>query len=165
MPIIALGQVIEKQEYWAFYMINKLNALIEKNIKNGAEINIGQPVSFQNIEKSEILLGVQFPKSYILFLENFGTIEIDGRCFAGLKPEQVDVTGDVVSYTKYLREAEGLPDQYIALDFQDGDAMLCIDTSRLNELQEAPLVLVDPVTKESSLVSDTFMDFLIEYLG
>lgn len=145
-------------------MINELNTLIEKNINDGAEINIGQPVSFQTIEKAEILLGVRFPKSYILFLEKFGTIEIDGRSFAGLEPEQVNITGDVVSYTKYLRVDEDLPDQYIALDFQDGDYILCIDTSKFNDLQEAPLVLIDPVTKESSLVSGSFMDYLIDYL-
>lgn len=145
-------------------MINELNTLIEKNINDGAEINIGQPVSFQTIEKAEILLGVRFPKSYILFLEKFGTIEIDGRSFAGLEPEQVNITGDVVSYTKYLRVDEDLSDQYIALDFQDGDYILCIDTSKFNDLQEAPLVLIDPVTKESSLVSGSFMDFLIDYL-
>lgn len=144
-------------------MIDELKKLISKNIKDGSEIFVGQPIDFDTIKRAEKALDVKFSDSYISFLHEFGTIEVDHRFFAGLHSSDVGKNGDVVAFTKYLREDIALPLQYVALDFQDGDYVLSLDTANFTE-HECPVVLVDPVTREQSIVNRSFSEFLIGYL-
>ncbi|MCT8345588.1 SMI1/KNR4 family protein [Photorhabdus kleinii] len=145
-------------------MKDSINDLINKNKLDGCEIYISGEVNKELINKAEDILGVSFPPSYSYFIEKFGSIEIDNRSFAGLFANEVGQDGDVVSFTLFQREDIGLPNKYIALDFQDGDYLLCIDTSIVNSEHECPIVLVNPDSLENHKVNDSFYDYITEYL-
>ncbi|PHM30061.1 SMI1/KNR4 family protein [Xenorhabdus innexi] len=145
-------------------MKNSISDLINKNILDGSEVVISGEVNKEFVKKAESMLGVSFPPSYSSFIEKFGSIEIDNRSFAGLFENEVGQDGDVVSFTLFQREDVGLPNKYIALDFQDGDYLLCIDTSIVNNENEYPVVLVNPDSLESHKVNDSFYDYITEYL-
>jgi hypothetical protein len=144
-----------------------LKELIEKNIADGAEISWSGPVHRSRIQLAERMLGVKFPESYINFIEEFGSIEIDGFSFSGLSQRNVGEPGDVVAFTKYCRDQYALPKQYIALNFQDGDYFLSIDTAAADLSSEAPIVLIDPVKKEKHgpIAAPSFGAYLITYLS
>src|ERR1700710_1948842 len=59
------------------------------------------------------------------YMAEYGALEIDGRAFAGLTSKEIKFVGDIVQFTKHAREKYGLSEQYLALDFQDGNAFLC----------------------------------------
>ncbi|MEQ1969169.1 SMI1/KNR4 family protein [Xenorhabdus nematophila] len=145
-------------------MKDSISDLINKNILDGGEIVISGEVNKECVKKAESLLGVAFPPSYSCFIEKFGSIEIDNRSFAGLFANEVGQDGDVVAFTLFQREDIGLPNKYIALDFQDGDYLLCIDTSIVNNENECPVVLVNPDSLESHKINDSFYDYITEYL-
>ncbi|MDE9545364.1 SMI1/KNR4 family protein [Xenorhabdus bovienii] len=145
-------------------MKNSINELINKNKLDGCEIYTSGEVNKELVKKYENILGVLFPPSYSCFIENFGSIEIDSRSFAGLFANEVGQDGDVVSFTLFQREDVRLPNKYIALDFQDGDYLLCIDTSIVNNENECPVVLVNPDSLENHKVNDSFYDYITEYL-
>lgn len=145
----------------------EIKKLLEKNAQEGAEISVSGPVDKNKIDLAEKALGVTFPPSYKKYLEEFGAIEIDNYSIAGLTQRDVGELGDVVAFTRYAREEFGLPSQYVALDFKDGDDFLCIDTSQKDASSESPIVLINPVTKRQhgSVVSPSFGDHLTAYLS
>ncbi|NML35514.1 SMI1/KNR4 family protein [Paraburkholderia antibiotica] len=147
--------------------LKKLDQLIEQNVAEGADIVRGGPVTVDKIQRAEELLGVAFPPSYKDYLTQYGAIEIDGRSFAGLTANEVGAIGDVVAFTKNAREQYGIPDRYIALDFQDGDVFLCIDTQSKDSAGESPLVLISPVNgkQQGAVVSQGLVDYLEKYLS
>lgn len=55
--------------------IEKAFEIIEKNI---GESYISGPIKIDLIKKSETILGVTFPKSYYLFLQRYGELDIFG---------------------------------------------------------------------------------------
>ena len=159
-------QITGKQELWIFNMKNEIINLINDNINNGASIETAGKVENEIIKKAEAELGLAFPPSYREFVSHFGCIEIDGRSFAGLFPdEDVNEDGSVVSFTIFQRKDLGLPKEYIALDFQDGDYLLCLNSSSVNAEGESPVVLVSPVSFEETKLNDSFYDYLIDYLS
>ena len=113
------------------------------------------------------MLGVEFPPSYTAFLTEYGAHEIDGRSFAGLTSSEVGTAGDVVAFTKHARENYALPERYVAIDFQDGDAFLCIDTEQKSVDNESPVVLVSPVggQQQGPVAADSLTDYLVRYLS
>lgn len=145
-------------------MIDEINVLIQANIKSGTDITIAGHVDKSYIKQAEDILKVQFPISYAKFIEQFGCIEIDGRSFAGLYPEAVDIDGDVVAFTQFQRNDIKLPHKYIALDFQDGDYLLCINTEKRDDKGESPIILLDPVTFVEDPLNNSFSEYIIEYL-
>lgn len=148
-------------------MCLNLDDLISENKRSGSEVVISGSVSIEKIREAESLLGVEFSSSYKEYLSEYGAMEIDGRSFAGLTPNPVGDTGDVVAFTRYARENYSLKNQYIALDFQDGDAFLCIDTSQKDADGESPMALVNPVDgrKMGSVSAKYWGDYLAKYLS
>jgi hypothetical protein len=144
-----------------------IHELIEKNIAAGAEIEVAGPVSPEKIHQAERMLGVEFPPSYKAYMAEYGALEIDGRTFAGLTPRDVGSAGDVVAFTKHAREKYGLPEQYVALDFQDGDAFLSIDTAQRDADDESPMVLISPVNgkQQGPFAAKSLKEFLVKYLS
>ncbi|MCA7993374.1 hypothetical protein LGM63_22250 [Burkholderia cepacia] len=57
--------------------------------------------------------------------------------------------------------------QDLALDFQDGDAFLCIDTSLKDGDGESPVVLTSPVDgrKIGAVAAKSWGDYLVKYLS
>jgi hypothetical protein len=148
-------------------MLIDLHKLIQQNIAAGSEIVIAGPVALDKVRKAELMLGVEFPPSYKAFLTEYGAIEIDGRSFAGLTPSLEGGHGDVVAFTKYARESYGLPVRYIAIDFQDGDAFLCLDTEQKHGKDESSVVLVSPVDgkQQGPVTAESLPDYLMRYLS
>lgn len=144
-----------------------LDELIQENINDGSEIICSGPVDEEKIRRAEALLGLTFPPSYKLYLSRYGAIEIDGRSFSGLTSRDAGQDGDVVAFTRSAREQYSLPAQYIAIDFQDGDAFLCIDTSRKDSNGESPLVLISPEngSQQGGTVANGLIDYLERYLS
>jgi len=140
--------------------------LIEQNIADGAEIEISGAVDAATIRAAETLLGVRFPRSYREYLAQYGALEIDGRTFAGLGTD-APRSGDVVAFTRYARRDYTLADHYVALDFQDSDFWMCLDTSRRDANDESPVVLIHPVdgTQSGPDVAPSWADYLVEYLS
>lgn len=147
-------------------MKNEIIKLINENVSNGSSIETAGSVKEDLIKEAEVKLGLHFPPSYKDFIKNFGCIEIDGRSFAGLFPnEDVNEDGSVVAFTIFQREDLGLPENYVALDFQDGDYLLCINTSLINSNGESPIVLVDPISFKESKLNESFYNYLVGYLS
>jgi len=144
-----------------------LDDLIRKNIDDGSEIEFSGPVDDAKIREAESALGVTFPPSYRDYLRRYGAMEVDGRSFGGLSAAAaVGSVGDVVAFTRHARADHGLPVRYVAIDFQDGDAFLCIDTGRQDADGESPLVLVEPVglAQRGPDVAQGLVDYLTRYL-
>ncbi|SAI25821.1 SMI1 / KNR4 family [Bordetella ansorpii] len=149
-------------------MLSLIEQLIQRNLAEGSDIAVSAGVSQDMIQQAESMLGVRFPVSYRAFLATYGAIEIDCQSFAGLTTEgKVGDDGDVVSFTRYAREDYRLPDPYVALDFQDGDFWLCLDTSQVDQQGESPVVLVSPVDGKRSgpAVAESWASFLASYLA
>ncbi|CAM2183462.1 antitoxin YobK [Burkholderia cepacia] len=144
-----------------------LGGLIYENERSESDIVISGSVSIEKVQEAESLLGVKFPSSYKEYLLGYGSMEIDGRSFAGLTPNPVGGGGDVVAFTSYARGDYGLPNQYLALDFQDGDVFLCIDTSQKDGDGESPVVLTSPVDgrKIGAVAAKSWGDYLVKYLS
>ncbi len=144
-----------------------LDELIQRNIQSGAEIETVGPTPVDAIYRAQTMLGVSFPPSYTDFLARYGAIEVDGRSFAGLPSREVGADGDVVSFTRYAREKFHLPEQYVALNDQDGDAFLCIDTKNTGAAGESPIVLVSPIDGHQlgRPAADSFAEYLANYLA
>lgn len=148
-------------------MCLNLGDLIDANEEAGSEIVISGPTSAEKIREAELLLRVDFPTSYKKFLSEYGAMEIDGRSFAGLTSNPVGEAGDVVTFTRYARAEYGLPNHYVALDFQDGDVFLCIDTSQKDADGESPMALVSAVDgrKMGAVAAKSWGDYLMKYLS
>ncbi|HIH2744425.1 SMI1/KNR4 family protein [Burkholderia aenigmatica] len=147
-------------------MCLNLGDLIDANEEAGSEIFISGAASAEKIREAELLLGVDFSTSYKEFLSEYGAMEIDGRSFAGLTSNPVGEAGDVVTFTRYARAEYGLPNHYVALDFQDGDVFLCIDTSQIAD-GESPMALVSAVDgrKMGVVAAKSWGDYLMKYLS
>ncbi|WP_271829416.1 SMI1/KNR4 family protein [Commensalibacter communis] len=101
-----------------------------KNKEHDDEVETGQPVDLTTIQQAETILGISFPNSYKIFLQHFGWLGMGGGAgLSGVFPNQVDTSGDVVCFIKYLRDDIDLPHHFIALEFDEGDLVLCIDYS------------------------------------
>ncbi|CAI3949915.1 unnamed protein product [Commensalibacter communis] len=115
-------------------MINQIKTLIQKNKEHDDEVETGQPVDLTTIQQAETILGISFPNSYKIFLQHFGWLGMGDRAgICGMFPNQVDTSGDVVCFTKYLRDDIDLPHHFIALAFDEGDIVICIDCSQFNQ--------------------------------
>jgi hypothetical protein len=148
-------------------MVKGLGALIEANVAAGAKVAVAGPASDEAVQAAESMLGVALPPSYRGFLARFGAVEIDGRSFAGLTCGDVGSAGDVVAFTTHARDNYQLPAHYVALDFQDGDAFLCIDTEQRRADGESPIVLVSPSdgTQLGHPAAESWTDYLADYLS
>ncbi|CAG9214490.1 hypothetical protein BVI434_2950005 [Burkholderia vietnamiensis] len=60
-----------------------------------------------------------------------------------------------------------MPARYVAIDFQDGDAFLCIDTEQKGVGNESPVVLVSPVggKQQGPVAAESLTDYLVRYLS
>lgn len=141
--------------------INVVNELIDNYIIAGLDIEIGGKVDEEIVAQAEQLLGLNFPLSYREFLRNFGWLNINGSVIDGLENRTYDK--GVVSFTNYLREEINLPKQYIALEFDEGDLVLGIDTSEIKN-KEAPIGFINPVSHNFEKINDDFKEYLIKFL-
>lgn len=141
--------------------------LLDQIVAEGGDVSSSGPVPDEKIDDAQKILQVSFPPSYREYLAEFGALEIDGQTFAGLTANPAGSLGDVVAFTQYFRAEYHLPTHFIALDFQDGDYFLCMDSSVQSDTGESPLFLIDPVklTVKGHKVADTFTDYLAGYLA
>jgi len=148
-------------------MLTRIDDLIKNSAVAGEEITILNPASDEKIHAAESMLGVVFSPSYKEYLKKYGAMEVGTCSFAGLTESEAGSIGDVVAFTKYARKSFGLPARYIALNFEDGDAFLCIDTERKDINDESSIVLINPTDGKQmgGVVATSFSDYLVEFLN
>lgn len=127
--------------------------------------DVAGPASTEAISAAESALKVQFPGSYRWFLANFGAALCDGFRIAGLFEgdfeEEPPLWTHVVSRTSLLRDAArgNIPCSYVAISDDGGDYTYYLDTSKMSDEAECPVVVLGPGVDDVIVASD-FLDFL-----
>ncbi len=119
--------------------LEKAFQLIDENMR---VVHISGPKSIEQLHKSEALLGLTFPPTYRRFVLRCGTIAIGCSEFYGLT-RQCTTTGgipDVVWRTLAHRQRFNLPHHLIPFYACGDGADWAIDTSRVNDERENPIV-------------------------
>ena len=124
-------------------------------------------VEEKTIQEAERKLGVQFPRSFRLFLAKYGAIaetpyEMTGLSNEEIRDDQTPTWWDVVSSTlRMQRASRGLiPKEYVLIASDGGDFKFYLDTSRSNNQGECPVVVLGPGA-DDVVVAEDFFDFLI----
>lgn len=124
-------------------------------------------VDLARVEAAEAALGVSFPRSYRLFLLNFGA----GRCgeheVFGIDPSPDEVDGsslfiDVVQMNRPFRSASfdpRRPAYLLNISGDDGDLEFFLDTSASDAEGECPVVAIGP-SGTVCAVAESFVAFL-----
>lgn len=119
---------------------------IEEKIEEYCE-NEGKKIEdifFSGATLSEIAavekkLEVKLPKSYKWFLEKYGSGGIEGMEFWGIESNRSDVNNyTIVCITSEYRK-KGLDLPLVVFE-ENGDYVTCMDTSKMNEEDECPVV-------------------------
>jgi len=122
-------------------------------------------VSDQVIHAAEERLGVRFPPSYRQFLSRYGALFTEGSELSGLFEyiceEEPPLWSDVVTETLQMRQGPGgrAFDEYVAISSDGMDYMFYLDTSRTNEKDECPVIVLGPGADGVDVAEDLF-DFV-----
>lgn len=123
-------------------------------------------VSAEAVSEAERHLSVVFPRSYRLFLLNFGAGAAGGFELSGLlgtepDPEEPPMWSDVVKRTKQLRRVSGgkLPASLIPFSDDGGDYTFFLDTAERDSSDESPIRVLGP-GRNCDKVADDFLCFL-----
>ena len=125
------------------------------------------PATDDLIAAAENELGVTFPPSYRRFLAIYGAVACRGFLIAGLfqdEPnDQPPLWLNVLRYTGQLRRSSRglIPRAYVALSDDGGDYKFYLDTSRVNDAGECPVVVLGPGADDLR-VADDFVDFVVK---
>jgi hypothetical protein len=128
------------------------------------------PVAPEVIAQAEQVLGVQFPRSYRVFLENFGACYGEALCeVAGLTSEefkeesrtQTPEWSSVVLNTQRERALSRatLPESYIPVSDDGMDCTFYLDTSNTDDLGECPVIAVGPAHSQE-VRANSFLEFV-----
>ncbi|MGR4850784.1 SMI1/KNR4 family protein [Streptomyces sp. LARHCF252] len=113
------------------------------------------------IERAERELGLAFPPSYLLLLEEFGTWEIGAKEFPGIY--QTPVRGDVILGTvaNTLDDRVGLrlPDHLMVIMRDDVWDVVVLDTSLPDKGKEFPVYSWNPGVLDGGLMEKVADDF------
>lgn len=118
-------------------------------------LDMSGPVCEEEIRAAERALGVPLPRSYRAFLHKYGAgtlhlYEVFGICRDGL-------WGDIVMMNQLGPRT--LPNHFVKFTPDVGDYAYYLDTSRMNEDNECPIVAFGP-GEEGRVVADSFLEFL-----
>jgi hypothetical protein len=121
------------------------------------------PVSEQSIVAAEQELGVKLPRSYRVFLRNYGVVGGPGFMIDGLTeevedPEQTPYWGRIVSKVQHCISKD-LPKGYVGLMSDGGEYDYCLDTTRTDRFGECPVVAWGPGA-DGLVIAKDFLEFL-----
>lgn len=137
--------------------------IIENNLDNS---DFFGPIDSDLIKIAEKMIDVEFPLSYIRFLEKFGAGDIAGiEIYGIIRDPRIDkqMVPNGIWLTAQLRKDSSLPKELIVVSETGYGPYYVIDTSQKNINGEAP-VLIWGFGKEMEKVSDSFGEFLFELL-
>ncbi len=137
--------------------------IIEDNINDA---NFCGPIALNNIMLAEEILGVNFPKSYTMFLEKYGAGDIIGiELFGIIKDPTTDgqMIPNGIWLTLNLREELSLPKEFIVVSETGYGSYYVIDTSLKDDSFESPVYTWDIGNKKEK-ISDSFGEFLFSLL-
>src|SRR5262249_6630333 len=125
------------------------------------------PATDIEIIDAERELGVRFPLSYRIFMRHFGAAWLNAPYeIAGLSPHRA--TGPetpqwshVIDATVSIRRvARGhIPDAYVLISDDGGDYKFYLDTSRVDERGESPVLALGPGV-DGREVAASFLEFV-----
>jgi hypothetical protein len=115
--------------------------LVDLVHENPDESNFAGPCDPDLIMEAERRLGLTFPPSYKYFVEELGTCDIAGYEFIGifLQRGNKDIIMGSVTETLDARRDSNLPELYVVFYYDGMGGMFVMDTSRLDEENEAPI--------------------------
>ena len=130
------------------------------------------PVGPEVIAQAEQVLGVQFPQSYRVLLENFGACYGEALCevagltsdeFKGESRTQTPEWSSVVLNTQRQRALTRvtLPKSYIPISDDGMDCTFYLDTSNTDDLGECPVIAVGP-GYDREVRANSFLEFVAQ---
>ncbi|TXD83453.1 SMI1/KNR4 family protein [Subsaximicrobium wynnwilliamsii] len=138
--------------------------IIENNIE---ESDFVGKIKVDIVKKTENILGLKFPKSYRMFIENYGCGDIFGIEIFGIISDpitDVQTIPNVLWITNEFKN-KGLPKGYIIIsETGDDGSYYTINTNIKNDCDENPIYLWNSFNLKESKVYDSFGDFLYDFL-
>lgn len=125
-------------------------------------------VSEGAVKEAEDELGLRFPRSYRVFLRNFGAALMMRHDFAGLPgsrdtPNETPLFSHVVDDSRAnwrdFRGNQLAPPSYIYVTSDEGSYRFFLDTSNMDSQGECPVVVWGPGAA-GVVVAASFLDFL-----
>lgn len=118
------------------------------------------------IEKAESLLGLELPKNYKQFIRDFGAGNFGSEEVYGILSDNFENSGipDAVWFTIKQRKELQLPFQLVAIYFTGGEEYFCLDTSKINEDNECPVisyVIGSEMESDFEIIAEDFSDFFL----
>lgn len=125
---------------------------------------VAGPVPAAAIAAAEAELGVVFPRSYRIFVANFGAalgpgFEVAGMLSSSTTAAEPPMYSDVVVETRRFRAAS-VPPGLVPISSDGCDAVYCLDTSLQSGSHEAPVIIWGPVSDHGQVVASDFLQFL-----
>jgi hypothetical protein len=117
------------------------------------------------VREAEKKLGVKFPRSYRQFLQRYGCGNFGGEIYGvGVTETRVP---SVVWFTLKIREEGFIPD-WMVIVCNEGEYVLCLDTTTFDENEECRVVSWIPGLQFDKqpyeLTFEGFADFLYKYV-
>ena len=143
---------------------SKAKKIIEENESIGDFVG---GISDNIIRDAEELLGLKFPTSYKMFLNNYGAGNFGSEEIYGIINGEFENSGipDAVWFTIKQRRELKISNSLIVIYFTGGEEYFCLDTSKINNDMECPVVsyiIGDEVTEnELETIFNNFSDFLL----
>lgn len=127
-------------------------------------VRFAEGVGREWIEKAEARLAVKLPPSFVDFLSRHGGATIGGEIVNGLLGiEFEEAVGPDIVYNTLLDRQSGLDRGLIVLVDNDGDEMFYLDTSKVDEDGENPVIRVEIETPHKrEKYAATFAEFLLK---
>lgn len=128
-------------------------------------IRFASGVGDEWIERAEAALGLHFPPSFRHYLRKYGGGSIGGEVVNGLLRIEFDEAcgPDTVYNTQLDRAQSGLDPSLIVLIDNDGDETFYLDTGRIDQDGESPVIHVvieEPTTRQP--YAESFAEFLLK---
>lgn len=115
------------------------------------------------VTKAENALNVKFPPTYRQFLLEFGCGGIDGVEIYGLIDDNFDnsTVPDGIWLTLDERAISNLKPSYVIIGDGGDGTQYAIDTEKVNQQGECPVLHLSVDGKESEIVADSFGTYLL----
>ncbi|MDH6440681.1 hypothetical protein M2158_009222 [Streptomyces sp. SAI-144] len=127
----------------------------------------GRGCSPEIIARAERELGLTFPPSYRLLIEEFGSWDVSSSEFLGIY--QTEAAGDVllgsVAETLDARAEVGMPQELMVVMLDDVWLFAVLDTSQPDEDGEYPVFAWNPGVLDGGLmekIADSFGEFVLK---
>lgn len=145
--------------------MSSIQSLINQLEDSGQEVFWQGKASKESIELLESLLDSRLPKSFKLFLNDYGGGGVVGEEISGIEDDDptLEHRGTVFGDTRICREDYALPTNMVVIYLGADDVVWCLDVNNLVD-NECPVVSYDVFSKVSRQISENFTGFLKEYL-